>query len=302
MHTSVKKGKVRMIRSADGGKTWTKPETVIDLPIDDRDSGIIQTTTGAWLVTWFTGTAVLHGIAGRLRDPLTTSGKTWSKPINTYVSAPHGPIQLKDGRLLYIGQRPHCSHVKPHNYNGPPKDSPYQVSPRRIGRTTGGRGECFATFRFPEDAKMLSFDEPHLVEATDGTIIAMFRDCNPPDHLWQSESKDGGKTWSKPWRTPIQGHPPHLLRLKDGTLVVVYARRKAPQFEVCLHQPRRRQDVGYRERDPTCERVLGRYRLSRGVPQLPDGSIWTVYYQAPRPGETPALMGTHWRLKKPAVE
>ena len=45
---------------------------------------------------------------------------------------------------------------------------------------------------------MLSFDEPHLVETADGTIIAMFRDCNPPDHLWQSESKDGGKTWSKP--------------------------------------------------------------------------------------------------------
>ena len=64
------KGKVRLIRSTDGGKTWTKPETVIDLPIDDRDSGIIQTKTGAWLGLLVHGTSLFHGIAGRLCHPV----------------------------------------------------------------------------------------------------------------------------------------------------------------------------------------------------------------------------------------
>lgn len=289
------KGKVRLIRSADGGKTWTKPETVIDLPIDDRDSGIIQTKTGAWLVTWFTGPPYFTELQGDYATRSTDGGKTWSKPINTYVSAPHGPIQLKDGRLLYIGQRPHCSHVQPHNYNGPPKDSPYQVSLAESA-DDGKTWRVLCDFPVPEDAMMLSFDEPHLVETADGTIVAMFRDCNPPDQLWQSESRDGGKTWSKPWRTPLQGHPPHLLRLEDDTLVVVYARRRPPFSEcACISRD------GGKTWDVENEVLLARgFSGDIGYPgsaQLPDGSIWTVYYQAARPGEHPSLMGTHWRLK-----
>jgi hypothetical protein len=35
----------------------------------------------------------------------TDGGKTWEKPVKESVSAPHGPIQLQDGRLLYVGLR-----------------------------------------------------------------------------------------------------------------------------------------------------------------------------------------------------
>ncbi len=50
-------GKTEMIRSSDGGKTWTSPVTVNNTPLDDRDAGIIVTRKGTLLVTWFTSLA-----------------------------------------------------------------------------------------------------------------------------------------------------------------------------------------------------------------------------------------------------
>ena len=50
-------GKTQMVRSRDGGKTWTKPETTNNTPLDDRDSGVLVTRKGTILVTWFTSLA-----------------------------------------------------------------------------------------------------------------------------------------------------------------------------------------------------------------------------------------------------
>ena len=85
--------------------------------------------------------------------------------------------------------------------------------------------------------------------------------------------------------------------MKDDTLVVVYAKRQSPQFEcACVSRD------GGKTWDVEDEIHLAKGHSGDigypGSAQLPDGSIWTVYYQAPRPGEKPALMGTHWRLKK----
>ncbi len=35
----------------------------------------------------------------------TDGGRTWSPRIPTIVNSPHGPIQLRDGRLLYVGKQ-----------------------------------------------------------------------------------------------------------------------------------------------------------------------------------------------------
>ena len=37
-------GRVEWMRSRDGGRTWSWPEVLLDSPIDDRDSGVIETT------------------------------------------------------------------------------------------------------------------------------------------------------------------------------------------------------------------------------------------------------------------
>src|ERR1700693_3740599 len=50
-------GRVEIIRSSDNGQNWSWPETVLDTPIDDRDSGVCETPAGSLLVTTFTSLA-----------------------------------------------------------------------------------------------------------------------------------------------------------------------------------------------------------------------------------------------------
>ncbi len=47
-------------------------------------------------------------------------------------------------------------------------------------------------------------------------------------YLYQSDSIDFGQTWSEPRRLPIWGHPPYMLKLKSGNLLMVYGHRRSP--------------------------------------------------------------------------
>ena len=54
-------------------------------------------------------------------------------------------------------------------------------------------------------------------------------------YLRQSESTDGGRTWSEAQKTPIWGYPPHLLRLHNEDMLVTYGHRRPPYGQrACL--------------------------------------------------------------------
>ena len=282
-----------MVRSGDGGKIWSEPVTINDLPIDDRDAGLLCTKQGTLIASWFTGPPYHTELQGHYVIRSTDNGHTWSDPIRTQVTTPHGPIQLADGRLLFIGLRPHCSHTKPANYNGPPAGALHTVCLEE-SRDDGLTWRVISTFPVPADARMLSFDEPHLVETADGAVIAQFRDCNAPQKLWQSKSTDGGLTWTPPHRTRLHGYPPHLIRLSNGYLLSTYGKRWQPYGEYASVS---------RDGGETWD-VANEIQLSHapssdlGYPasaELADGTIWTVYYEVDVPGEKPCLKGTHWR-------
>jgi len=274
-------GKVQMTRSTDGGKNWSDAITIYDTPIDDRDSGIIQTKEGAMLVSWFTGPG-----GGQWQGHWTMrsedNGHTWNKPVRTEVTTPHGPTQLSDGRILFVGQRPHESH-------GEAYDVGIQES-----RDDGRSWRTIGTFPVPKDAEMLAYDECHVVECAEGKLVIGFRDCFEPHKMRQAESTDGGRTWSTPWMTNIEGYPPHLIRLRNNWLVAVYAKRWEPFGQyACISKDNGKTWEVERE-----IKLAGALKKDMGYPasaELDDGSIWTVYYQAAHPGEKPCLMGTHWR-------
>ena len=69
-----------------------------------------------------------------------------------------------------------------------------------------------------------SFEEHNLIEMTDGTLRMYMRVRNYGDRcLWQSESKDGGRTWSHPEPCDFLQPSSRLFirRLKSGALLLV---------------------------------------------------------------------------------
>ena len=299
----------QMIRSKDNGKTWTDPVTINNTPLDDRDAGIIQTHEGTLVLSWFTSMAFDNEAnysrhpdwkrhRGKLSDETverwlgnwtrrsTDGGKTWDEPVRTYGTAPHGPIVLKDGRLLYVG----IASI----------DGKKALSVEE-SKDDGRSWQLISTIKIPDDEKMGPYSEPHVVELPDGKLIAMFR-YNPADRtqdfLRQAESIDGGKTWTVTHPTKVWGFPPHLLLLRDGKLLVSYGVRRKPYSErACISKD------GGKTWDVENEIILSLSPVGGGdlgypaSVQLDDGSIITIYYQVDKKGEKPSLMMTHWRLK-----
>ena len=129
-------GQVCATTFKDDGATCGRPQVLHDSPMDDRDAGIPETASGTLLVTTFTSLAsepflteaeksgawppdklalwqatldFLTPVQLRteLGQWLLRSGEgiiTCSAPLPTMVNSPHGPTQLRDGRLLYAGK------------------------------------------------------------------------------------------------------------------------------------------------------------------------------------------------------
>ena len=325
-------GKVQMVRSTDGGKTWSAPVNICNTIIDDRDAGIISLDDGSLLMSWFTSTAYawrvrnrkqlkpgspefywhLHDAKTRPEDMIaqlgafvrrsTDGGKTWAPAVRTRCSAPHGPIQLRDGRVLYVGKEMEFEN-----------DKFGRIKPGTvIAAESTDRGTTWRTIGeipFPKGMDVFRHcHEPHVVEAADGCLVTHIR-CVEKEKgkdgkkrligargVLQSESRDGGKTWTVAHDVGIKGYPAHLLRLNDGRLLTVYGRRWGDSGEyACLS------DDNGRTWDVRNEiKLAGHWDGDIGYPasaQLPDGTILTVYYQAENKGEKPCLMGTLWRVR-----
>jgi sialidase-1 len=300
-------GKVQMIRSQDNGQSWSEVETINNFPLDDRDAGILETKSGTLLVSWFTSLAfdrphfyqeypewIRHAEKlspetrefwlGNWTRRSEDGGKTWEAPVKQNVSAPHGPIELADGRLLYVGTG---------SVDGE------KVLGVEESRDDGRSWQFISTIDIPDDESIMDNHEPHVAELPDGKLVALVR-VEPDDRsqcfLRQSESYDGGKTWTTTHVTPMWGYPPHLLVLENGWLLNVYGVRRRPYSErACISKD------GGKSWDIENEIVLSRaMNGDLGYPasiQLDDGSILTIYYQIDQKGEKTSLHSTHWRLK-----
>lgn len=297
-------GKTQIVRSTDNGKTWSEPETINNTPLDDRDAGIIQTKQGTLVISWFTSIAFTlpvyktayeryARIAEKINLPETREkylgnwvrrsedgGKTWGEAVRTKVSAPHGPIALRDGRLLYVGSAQYEQRRGIFVEESTDDGRSWKV----IAELTGGG----------EPTRM---SEPHMVELKSGKLIAMVRN-EPKDatqkFLLQSESTDGGKTWTPLRNSGIWGLPPHLIQLKNGWVMVVYGHRREPFSQrACISK-----DEGKTWGEPiTIASAIGPDMGYPSSVQLDDGSILTAFYQAPQAGDPTLLMTTHWTLK-----
>ena len=239
-------GQVELMRSDDGGKTWTFPRVLLDLAIDDRDAGILETARGSLLATTFSSLAYEHyfrnseinnwdaarqarwrGAHHRISEAerkaqlgtwmlrSTDGGVTWSTPYDSIVNSPHGPIQLADGRQLYAGK----DLWKSGKWIGVCESTDDGRSWKKLSQIPTRPGDDPGEYH-----------ELHAVEAANGTLVAHIRNHNSANsrETLQSESTDGGKTWSVPHPIGVWGLPSHLLRLRDGRLLMTYGYRRKP--------------------------------------------------------------------------
>ena len=318
-------GQVRAMTSRDDGATWTYPRVLLDSPTDDRDSGVLETAKGTLLVTTFTSLAyedhlaksvMYMPVAGKssamrpmppevvarwqatqkrltaderqaelgewvLRS--TDGGLNFSARIATIVNSPHGPLQLKDGRILYIGKELWTKNQR----IGAVESKDDGLSWNWLSEIPGR----------PGDDVERDYHELHAVESDDGRIVAQIRHQGKVDKNWtlQTESTDGGKTWTIP-RAITFGIPSQLLKLRDGRLLMTYGHRRLPFG----NQARLSADHGRTWSEPMI--VSGDGTVSDlGYPstvELADGTLLTVWYENMKGLDRAVLRQAKWQLIK----
>jgi|TARA_B100000809_G_scaffold70459_1_gene67973 hypothetical protein len=303
-------GRVELMRSDDGGRSWSWPQTLIDTAIDDRDAGVLETPTGSLLVTTFTSLAfeqpryfaradkqqVARWSAARDRVPEATrkkmlgewiirssdGGQSWSAPSRCGVNSPHGPIALSDGCLLYAGKE---------LYHGT----------NRIGAALsvddGVSWKWSGTIPSRPGDDHRQYHELHAVEAAPGKLIAHIRNHNPrhAGETLQSESADGGRTWSTPHEIGVWGLPSHLLKLADGRLLMSYGHRRKPFG----NQVRISDDAGATWSEPIglSEDGIGGDLGYPSTVQLDNGHLVTAWYEKMKGSSLAVLRQARWRLR-----
>ncbi len=312
-------GRVDMMRSDDGGETWSWPRTLLDGAIDDRDAGVLETARGSLLVTTFTSLAyqsyeldkaiqrsagdqnawpkekldrwlsVHHRISEKQRQAelgqwmirSTDGGVTWSSRYSSIVNSPHGPIQLSDGRLLYAGKK-------------------LWTGNNEVGvcqsEDDGRSWQWLAAIPTRDGDDHKSYHELHAVETNPGRIVVHLRNHNKNNagETLQSESDDGGKSWTKPHSIGVWGLPSFLTKLTDGRLLMSYGHRRAPFG----NQARLSEDEGATWSDPIIISGDGAGG-DLGYPstvQLDDDSLVTVWYEKLSSSPRAVLRQAKWSL------
>ena len=313
-------GKIQMIRSSDSGESWSEAETVCNTVLDDRDPGIVVLSSGTLVVSWFNldfgrftaedldqsrkalSAPVVDGWVRHYRKipreylkhdwwtrRSTDGGSTWEEPVASLANTPSGPIELGDGRLLFVGTT--YGDEKLSTQSG--AIAVESTDDGRTWRQVGAIPE-------PPDAQgmQLWFHEPSVAETPEGKLVCLAR-CQAEDrsdrYLRQSESVDGGRTWTVPHPTPMWGYPPHAVSLNSGDLLVTYGHRREPYGRrACISRD------GGLTWDIGNEIVLcdDAPNADLGYPatlELEPNELLTVDYQH-EAGEKTVIVGTRWSL------
>jgi hypothetical protein len=220
------------------------------------------------------------------------NGVTWGPVMIAPISAPHGPIELKDGTIFYLGRQ---AIRTPENPDG---IYAYKVSYdgkfEKIGRVpnidlTGLQGNPYPC-------------EPHAIELKDGRILGHLRvntyaaGCPQIFTIYQTVSEDGGKTWTQP--QPIidmfGGAPAHLYRLSNGDIISVYSQRIG-DFDIKVMRSKDEGETWDIDNVIISNKVDPDFGYPSTV-ELDDGSLFTIFYGHEEKGAPAIIMGQRWRI------
>ena len=308
-------GKAVISYSEDECESFTSPAPVIDTVLDDRDAGIMTFGESGVIVTSFNNSVDFqrnyaekythNAYALAYLDTVTKEeeaavlgatfrishdgGVSFGPVLRSPITSPHGPTVLSDGRIVWVG----CVFDRASLTPDAPTVRAYELMP-------DGRMKELGAIRNIDGCLSC---EPHAVEAADGTLITHIRVQDGGGisgqrcfTLYQSESTDGGVTWTEPHRilSDFGGAPAHLLRTQNGRLLSAYSYREAPygirmavsddhgktwETDLEIHVNGVSHDLGY-----------------PATVALRDGSFFTVFYAHRTQGEPATILGQKWRF------
>ena len=277
-------GRLDFVKSTDNGLTWSKPVVVLDTGLDDRNPAIGQAKSGALVVAAFrfdkyapngeydsSSTNPSDMLLVYSRD----NGTTWSAPkrfpLGDFIwLSPYGKIlTLDDGTMVL-----HCYG----NALPLPGDTDVVEDEQRnasyLFRSKDGGKSWSEPTRIALDyneSSILPLDGDHWVAALRSHLEGQFTAV--------CHSYDGGKTWTEPGRvTRASEHPPDLVQLGDGRVLMAFGERNKPYGVHALIS-----SDGGKTWNREHELVLVDHATSTdcGYPSsvvLPDGRVLTVYY------------------------
>ena len=305
-------GKGVVCYSRDEGRTWTAPAIVMDTPLDDRDSGIVPfgkeqrviftsfnntiafqrrvnaprhsnaapvVRAKAALIDAYLNYIEVQGDAERFVGSTyrisEDGGYTFGAVKIAPITSPHGPCALNDGSLLWVGRR----FSKDDTFDD--GSTPYIQVYRLNDRDEWDYVSSIANIS--DEYGLLSSCEPHAIQLPDGKIIVHIRVQRYGEHrvftIYQSESVDGGRTFSQPHQilTDLGGSPAQLMRHSSGRLISVYGYREAPYGIRAMFS-----DDGGETWDTDWVIDAQGQSGDLGYPatvELRDGSLLTLYYE-----------------------
>ncbi len=324
-------GKAVLSISENEGESWSAPAPIIDTYLDDRDTGLLAFGENGLLLSSFNNTRKMQRdwvesdfhhnaddwLVNATPDPAyrrayldmitdeqeasvlargtfrisRDNGVTFDPLYRAPISSPHGPTELADGTTLWVG----CADTGQ-------TEASEQIQAFSIDTDSG---EMQYVGSIPDiidtDGDTLASYEPHAIELPNGRLLCHIRVQKPAGKLmftlYQSESDDGGRTWSTPHRLihPQGGSPSHLYRHSSGTLIAAYGNRLIDKPGIRLMFST---DSG---ESWDTDHILfeSDFGDDLGYPatvELADGSLLTVFY-AHTGAEGPAVIWQQkWRL------
>lgn len=236
-----------LVRSRDGGATWSQPELVHAHPWGgSQDPCLLQLRDGTLVLTSYAWAWMSPETIGKLKQPTSVNlgkfvflggyvvrsgdgGKTWGAPVappvipteaardifgQTVPAYNRGAlVEGRSGRLFWVAA------------------SNRQMSPHRWDThllTSDDQGASWAYAGPVASDASVSFNETSLYETPRGDLVAFMRTAGLEDHLAIARSQDGGTSFA-PWqKIAFKGHPFHALRLPDDRVLLVYGYRHKP--------------------------------------------------------------------------
>ena len=228
-----REGRMEVVRSLDGGLTWTPPNLLADSEDDDRNPAFGVSSQGTLILLYHrqhnydADGNYQGGVRISDRKPVALmatrsfdNGLTWEEPYPLSIDAlstgsPYGKIvSLDDGTLLVPIYN---SLAWADEQSDQRFDTSYLVRSEDDGRTWGSVSQIAP-----------HMNETALIVLPDGDILAVLRDDNAQG-LHSTRSQDGGLTWSPTTQiTQARQHPTDLVRLSNGDILLTYGNRNPP--------------------------------------------------------------------------